>query len=206
MATLIKNILVLPVVLLLAWGSVAQADEADDRWSTSYALEANGQYEKAAAVIVPMLDQGPHSEFALMRYGWLNYLQGNYNDAIRSYKRALERNQRSFDARLGITLPLLAQQRWKEASRFLSQILDVSPYNYISHVRLMVCEEGLRKWETLEKHAGEIAAIYPSDETVLVYLARAYAWQAKNSKAKTAYQRVLVRNPENLEAIRYLKR
>jgi tetratricopeptide (TPR) repeat protein len=192
-------------ILWLSSVTCAGADEKSERWTTSYALEANGKYEQAAAVLAPELDHGDSSEFALLRYGWLNYLQGNYNDAIRSYKRALERNQRSFDARLGIALPLMAQKRWREAARYLAYILARSPYDYTAHIRLMVCEEGLRKWETLEKHAREISAYYPSDATVLVYLARAYAWRGKNSQARAAYKRVLVRVPEHLEATRFLK-
>jgi len=188
-----------PLIILIALPCFAHA--ADNTvWSDSYALEANGKYDKAAAVLAPLLNKGRDSELALMRYGWLNYLQGNYNDSIRNYKQALERNSRSFDARLGITLPLMAQQRWNEASRYLQQILIQSPYHYWAHIKLMACEEGLRKWETLAKHSTSLAAYYPSDATILVYLARAYAWQGKPHLAKQAYQRVLARIPGHIEA------
>lgn len=175
-------------------------------WSISYALEANGKYEKAAALMVPLLNKGHESELALLRYGWLNYLQGNFNDSIKAYKQALERNQRSFDARLGIALPLMAQQRWNEASRYLKQVLAQTPYNYLAHIRLMVCEEGLRKWETLAKHSLSLSAHYPSDASILVYLARAYAWQGKTELAKNTYRKVLVRIPGNVEAQRFINR
>ncbi|MDX8389688.1 MAG: tetratricopeptide repeat protein [Mariprofundaceae bacterium] len=204
MTKFIKSHLLCLSIFFFLFGSHAHAVEKSDVWATSYALEANGQYEKAAALLVPMLDNGQSSEFALIRYGWLHYLQGNYSDAIRSYKRALKRNQRSFDARLGITLPLLAQQRWKEATRYLNQVLDQSPYDYTAHIRLMLCEEGQRKWAALEQHAKRLAAFYPTDATILVYLARAYAWQDNNITAKKAYQRVIVRVPDHVEASRFL--
>ncbi len=183
--------------------AVSQA-ASNSAWSDSYALEANGKYEKAAALMVPLLSKGDENELALLRYGWLNYLQGNFNDAIKAYKQALERNQRSFDARLGIALPLMAQQRWNEASRYLKQVLAQSPYNYLANIRMMACEEGLRKWETLTKHSLSLSAYYPSNATILVYLARAYAWQGKAALAKSAYRKVLVRVPGHLEASRYL--
>ena len=194
------------ITALLLFTPIVSGGENESIWSSSYTLEANGKYEKAAALLVPFLDRGEYSEFALMRYGWLSYLQGNHNDAIRSYKRALKRNPRSFDARLGIALPLMAQQRWKEASGHLRQLLAKSPYNYTAHIRLMVCEEGLRKWEQLEKHTMDIAAYYPSDATILVYLARTYAWQGKNILAKNTYRKVLARFPENIEALRFINR
>jgi len=193
------------MMFVLAMPSFAHA-ASKNIWSSSYALEANGKYEKAAALMVPLLNKGSEGELALLRYGWLNYLQGNFNDSMHAYKQALERNQRSFDARLGIALPLMAQQRWNEASRYLKQVLAQSPYNYLAHIRLMVCEEGLRKWETLAKHSLSLSAYYPSDASILVYMARAYAWQGKHELAKNAYQKVLVRIPGHVEAQRFINR
>ncbi len=195
--------LILALVMMMAAPSFTQA-ASNNVWSDSYALEANGKYEKAAALMVPLFNNGNENELALLRYGWLNYLQGNFNDAIKAYKQALERNQHSLDAKLGIALPLMAQQRWNEASRYLNQVLAQSPYNYLAHIRLMACEEGLRKWETLARHSMSISTCYPSDASILVYLARAYAWQGKPELAKQAYRKVLVRMPRNLEAQRFI--
>jgi len=194
-------------LMLLAMTMPAFAQAASNNiWSDSYALEANGKYEKAAALMLPLLNQSNENELALLRYGWLNYLQGNFNDAIKAYKQALEHNQRSFDARLGIVLPLMAQQRWSEASRYLRQILAQSPNHYLANLRLLVCEEALRKWNTLAKHSMAMSAYYPSDASFLVYLARAYAWQGKHQLARSAYQRVLIRIPGHVEATLFLNK
>ncbi|MDQ6954835.1 MAG: hypothetical protein Q9M20_05270 [Mariprofundaceae bacterium] len=192
-------------LVLLAFAIPASAKTLNDTWMSSYTLEANGEYEKAAAVIQPYLDSGELSEFATLRYAWLNYLQGNFNDAVRSYKQAMAQNKRSIDAKLGITLPLMAQQRWRESMRYLKQTLAEAPLNYTAHTRLMVCEEGLRQWETLEKHASTVSAYYPTDATALVYLARSYAWQGKDLLAKSVYRKVLVRIPAHVEALQFIK-
>jgi len=197
MLTLLMLVMAMPALVQAASKSV---------WSDSYALEANGKYEKAAALMVPLLNRSSEGELALLRYGWLNYLQANYNDSIGAYKQALEHNQRSFDARLGIVLPLMAQQRWNEAARYLRQILAQSPNHYLANLRLLTCEEGLRKWDTMAKHSLAIAAYYPSDASILVYLARAYAWQGKHLLAKNVYQRVLHRVPGHIEATRFLNK
>jgi len=180
--------------------------DSQGAWEKSYALETNGKYEKAAALIAPLMEKGREKELARLRYGWLNYLQGNFNDAIRAYKEALNYNPRSFDARLGVALPLMAQQRWNEATRYLQQVLAQSPHHYLANIRLMVCEEGLRKWDSLAKHAMTTAAYYPSDASSLVYLARAYAWQGKHELAREAYQGVLTRVPGHVEASRFLNK
>jgi len=193
------------IILIISSTGMAFGQEIKNDWMASYTLEASGEYEKAAALLLPYMGDGERSEFATLRYAWLNYLQGNFNDAVRNYKKAMERNPRSIDAKLGITLPLIAQQRWREAKRYINQVLSQAPLNYTAHVRLLVCEEGLRNWEVLEKHASTVAAFYPTDANALVYLARAYAWQGKILLAKSVYNKVLIRIPSHLEALQYAK-
>jgi len=199
------QVVALCCVALSTSSYAAHAAEKSSPWQTSYALEASGQYEQAAAVLVPFLDHSASSEFALLRYGWLNYIQGHYNDAIRAYDRALSRNTRSIDARLGVTLPLLAQQRWREAAKFSKQVIGVSPWNYTAHERLLACEEGLKQWESMAKHARDLSSHYPSSATPYVYLARAELWLGNTDKAHAAYKQVLERMPTHIEALRYLK-
>lgn len=178
---------------------------AVDVWAESYRLEALTRYDEAAEVLQPALNKDSKNEFILLRMGWLNYLRGNYNSAMEYYKKALAVNSNSLDAKLGLVLPLLAQQRWNEAAKFTQEVLQVAPWNYYAHIRLMVAEEGLRQWQTLAKHAMEVSARYPSDATVLVYLARAYRWLDKTKDAKNAYQKVLERVPGHIEATQYLE-
>ncbi|PCI44197.1 MAG: hypothetical protein COB41_05030 [Proteobacteria bacterium] len=185
--------------------SSAFSKEIKNDWMGSYTLEASGEYEKAASLLVPYMGVGERSEFATLRYAWLNYLQGNFNDAARAYKKAMAQNPRSLDAKLGLTLPLMAQQRWREAMRYIKQVLAQAPLNYTAHSRLLVCEEGLREWQELEKHAKNVAAFYPTDANALVYLARSYAWQDKTLLAKSIYNKVLIRIPSHLEALQFIK-
>jgi tetratricopeptide (TPR) repeat protein len=179
---------------------------AADPWAESYRLEALTQYETAAKGMDDILKDNPENEFAVMRRGWLNYLRGAHNDAIRDYQKALKMNPDSLDARLGLMLPLIAQQRWREVASNANKVLEVAPWNYYAHVRLMISEEGEKKWDTLAKHAQSVHQRYPSDATVLVYLARAHDWLKNDSAARSAYEQVLERVPGHIEASQYLSR
>jgi len=172
-------------------------------WEKSYQLALAGKYEQAASVIETIADSG--NEFAVLRYAYLLYLQGENADSISYYSKAIELNPDSIDAKLGITLPLIAQKRWRQVKSYSMQVLHMSHWNYTAHVRLMLAEEGLRKWGSLAEHAAQLAKAYPSDATALVYLARAHAWQGDVAAAKAAYRKVLVRVPGHLEASAYLK-
>jgi tetratricopeptide (TPR) repeat protein len=192
---------VLAVVFLTA--STARAAN-DDAWSDSYRQEVSGQLQAAIDALAPILKKFPRHEFAHLRKGWLHYLSGQHNDSVAEYKIAAGINAKSLDARLGATLPLLAQQRWREAAYFARQVIELDPWNYYAHVRLMICEEAEGQWEALAKHAGELTARYPSDATAQVYLARAYVQLGRDSQARVIYEQVLERIPRHIEATKFL--
>ena len=175
-------------------------------WAESFRLEALTQYESAAKSLEKIIKDNPNNEFAILRHGWLNYLRGAHNESIRDYQKALDINPESLDARLGLMLPLIAQQRWREVASHANKALQVAPWNYYAHVRLMISEEGEKKWDTLAKHATRVNQRYPSDPTVLVYLARANVWMKNDSAARRAYEQVLERVPGHIEAMQYLER
>lgn len=186
---------------LLAAGCAASRA---DTWSDTYRLESMGQYEAAAALLDPVLKKEPASEFALLRRAWLHYLAGNYGDSQSDYRAALHSNPQSLDAQIGLALPLLAQKRWKEASMVAEKALQVAPWNYYAHLRLMVAEEGQQKWQTLLQHTDKLHQRYPADATVLVYRARAQYWLGNKDAARDTYLKVLQRVPGHIEALQYL--
>ena len=177
---------------------------AVDQWTESYRLESLVQYDAAVKTMDAIIKNEPKNDFAILRRGWLNYLRGKHDSAISDYKKALTMNKQSLDAKLGVILPLLAQQRWNEAVKFCNEALKTAPWNYYAHVRLMVAEEGQKRWKTLAKHADEVYRRYPSDATVLVYLARAQRWSGNKDAARSAYIEVLKRIPGHIEASQFL--
>lgn len=192
------------IAAMLFAGSCAQAQTASV-WKDSYALEAEGKHAQAAAVLEPLLREQPNHEFALMRRAWLNYQQGRMNESLRDYNQVLFVNSSSLEARLGLTLPLLAQQRWSEAAQEARKVLALSAWDYTAHLRLLLAEEGEKRWDEMARHASSLVARYPSDAGFLVYLARAEAWRGNAKAAKASYALVLERSPNHAEALNYLK-
>ena len=177
---------------------------ADDAWMQSYTLEAAGKHEDAAESIEHFLKEIPANEFAQLRSGWLYYLAGNYSRSITHYQTALKLNNKSIDAMLGMSLPLMGQARWREAASQAKAVIKISKWNYLAHTRLMTCEDNLKQWDILTKHAETLRAYYPSDATILVYLARGHSYANENEKAKEVYRQVLQRYPDHLEANKFL--
>jgi len=176
----------------------------ENPWEISHKLEAKANYAGAAQAIQGVLENNPQHEYALIRNGWLSYLQKDYNASVSHYEAAIEINPKSLDAKLGITLPLMAQGRWQETANYAKQVLKVAPHQYYADIRLMACEEALLQWNTLLEHAQKTSLIYPTDATILIYLARAASVTGDNKIAIYAYKNVLQRTPGNFEAIRFL--
>lgn len=183
-------------------GTPAIAQES--AWQRSYQLEAAGKYAEAIAAIDAVPVNGPEAELRLLRRGWLQYLPGNFDESIREYRLAIERNSRSVDARLGVILPLLAAKRWRDAEISAKSALELSPNNYTALVRLAVAQEGQKDWNDMAKTAAALVTGYPSDATAYVYLGRAQAQLGRREDALAAYTAVLVRYPGHLEAKNYL--
>jgi tetratricopeptide (TPR) repeat protein len=194
------TLLVAALMSCSATGALAQTDNA---FVASYRLEAERRFEAAANSIQLLADSG--DEFAQMRLAWLAYQAGNYNGAVNGYLQLLQRNPQMIEARQGLLLPLIAQERWQDAAAQARIILTQSPWDYTAHVRLLVCEEALKQWEALEAHAAALARVYPSDATALVYLARARAQRKNAAGAREAYALVLARIPAHQEALAFLK-
>ncbi|MBF0193719.1 MAG: tetratricopeptide repeat protein [Magnetococcales bacterium] len=174
-------------------------------WAQSYKYEEEKKYEKAINVIKPYLKKREDVELANMRVAWLEYLQGNYNAAIKGYEKALNINPDSIEAKLGLSLPLMAQKRYREVRRHLNKIIKKSPWNYTAHQRLLAIDEIQGKWKHLTKHAKAVSKRFPSDTATLVYVARGYARQKNKTMAKNVYSRVLLRVPRHNEATNYIK-
>lgn len=186
---------------------LATSAMADDGvWQKSYQLESVGKYTDALAVLDPVPANSADAELKSLRRGWLFYLLGRYDEAIREYRFAVARNERSIDAKLGLTLPLLAKKNWVDAENVAREVLKMAPNNYTALLRLTIALEGQKNWEEMGKVASVMVAGYPTDSSAYVYLARAKAWQGKVNEAVVAYLAVLSRYPGHAEAKAYLEK
>lgn len=197
MSKLVKLIMLL---VFITFANNARADTS--AWQESYRLENLYQYD---AALNSLKKTSSNNEFVLLRRGWLNYLKGSHSESINNYKKSLSKNGKSLDARLGIILPLLAQQRWREAAVNANKVLKIAPWNYYAHLRLMITEQKLAQWSQLQKHALTAHHHFPSDPSFIVYLARANLKLGNTSDARAWYKKLLELTPENFEAIQNSK-
>ncbi|MDD5295848.1 MAG: tetratricopeptide repeat protein [Rhodocyclaceae bacterium] len=189
--------------LPLLFAFVLSTALAADPWSESYRLESAGKYLDAAAQIEPLAKTG---EFAQLRHAWLLYRAGRLDESVAAYRRAQQMNPNSLDAMLGLSLPLMAQWKWKEAADVTRTLLRYAPWHYAGSVRLLVILEAQKQWRPMADEAQRLVERYPADATAWVYLARAEAASGNTDNARDAYRHVLQIVPDHAEASGFLKR
>lgn len=197
------------IIATLLTSSIANAKMAETIWSKSYAFEAQGRYFEAESGLDLMLGDKVKvkaRELALLRLGWLKYLQKDYSASISYYITAMKLNPQSLQAKIGILLPLQAQERWHECELYAKKAIDDDSWNYDAHINLMYCQQGLFKWNQIEKQASTVVIRYPASVMPYLYLARAQHQLNKKNEAAESYMSVLRLSPDNFEATAYVEK
>src|ERR1700733_6513378 len=106
---------ILKVVSLIIFGlsssTPIQAENVShsDLLRRSYQLEREGKYDGAIRALTVLYNTKRRDFFLNLRLGWLNYLNGNFKNALVHYENALSNKRHSMDAALGKVNTLIAE-------------------------------------------------------------------------------------------------
>lgn len=189
------------VALALPFSSVAaQEPRSATLYRESYVLEAKRDYIGALARVREARAGGGNAYFAAIRLGWLSYLQGDYAAAIASYSEAVAAEPKAIEAKIGLTLPLLAQRNWRELDRASTAVLAVDPHNATALARLGLARYNSGNYAGAESMYRKLADDYPSEMDYKTGLGWAMLKQGKNGDAKALFEAVLAVSPDNTNA------
>ncbi len=198
--------MVLFTILLLINGSYAlDYQEIKKSYYRSYQYEKTGDYENAIKSLMFVYNEYPDGYTVNLRLGWLYYLMKKYANSVFHYKKAIKVAPYSVEAKLGYTLPLLAQKKFSEVESICYQIINTDFYNYYGNLRLSYALRMEKKYETAVKIAQKMLTLYPTDVNFLVELALSQFALGKKEEAKKIFLDVLILDPENITAKEYLK-
>ncbi|CAK0769894.1 Tetratricopeptide repeat protein [uncultured Gammaproteobacteria bacterium] len=201
LAAAISALLLVVVVPALA----LTAEEVQSAYYRSYGYERTQAYDDAIKALIPVADAYPHGYTVNLRLGWLYYLRAGHANAITHYRRALDAIPASLEARLGLLNPLLAFGRNDEAFVIVQQMLAVDRFNYYGNLRLAGLLHLQGKLDQAERVSRDMLALFPSDVSFLVELGSIKGDQGDAAAAALIFGDVLVLDPENIVARRFLK-
>lgn len=151
------------IALTLAGGPALAADDAASRFRASYALEGGGDYPAALAELSQLDAGGPLAYAIHLRRGWLLYLAGRHADAVAAYRAAIDAEPSAVEPVLGVTLPLMALRRWKEAEDAARDALALAPGHYTAASRLAYVLYNSGRHQQAAQVYGTLVELYPAD-------------------------------------------
>ena len=158
--------------------------EIRDTYHKSYRYEKAQNYADAIKALSPVIDAYPTAYTVNLRLGWLNYLTGGF----------------AIEAKLGHTLPLMAQEKWDDAAAVARQVLRIDPSNYLANLRLTYVLRLQKKFDAAEQILNGMLVLYPTDISLLTEFALIKLAKDNKPEAKRIFNDILTLDPENVTA------
>ncbi len=198
--------IVVAAVMLVGGARIGAADDPDAaRYQRSVELETEGKYKDALSALAGITGSSANTYMFHLRRGWLLYLTGEYEKAIKDYTRATKHEPLSIEARLGLMLPQLAARKWLDAVSTGRGILKLDAGNYLANSRVAYAYYNLGRWKDAEIYYRTVLQAYPGDTD----MRSGYAWclfkMGRHADAKREFRAILEVAPKHAAAIEGIK-
>ena len=189
------------LIVMLLWGLVGMSQDATvNAFLKSYEHESVSQYNNAINELLGVYDKDSYS--LNLRLGWLYYLNKNYISSKAYYKKAIEAEPRSIEARIGLAYPIIAMQKWNDAVAVYLEVLKIEPYNFFANYQLgNIYYYYLKDNEKALKHMQRVTKVYPFDYSANYQLALINISLGNIMEARKAIKLALEYNPSSKAAL-----
>ncbi len=192
-----KYFLILTMSLFFNLNASSEFDEIKSQYFKSYDYELLGKYKEAIKVLTPLYNKYPKGYTLNLRFGWLFYLNKNYADSIKYYKKASLINSYAFDPKLGLIRVYLDTHSYKDAQIVASELLKIDYYNYYANIYMIQSLNAQKKYDISIKIINKMLSVYPTDISYLELLAVVYK-QIKSIYLEKLYEDILILDPNNV--------
>ena len=187
-------------LLLFLVPASAGAANPTELFQQSFTLETAGSYAAALDRMDRLQGSGEDGYLLHLRRGWLLYLNGRYADSVEAYRKAVAAAERSAEARVGLSLPLMALHRWADAEQVCRELLAIAPGNYTGMSRLAWILFSSGRYADAEQAYREVLVQYPSDNDLRSGLGWSLLRQGRTKEARAAFDEVLQVVPGHVSA------
>lgn len=194
----------LAAATLMAAGPITTTLHYREEFKRSYQAEAAGKTDEALSAMQGLAAIDARNYLVNLRTGWLYYSKGEHAEAEKAYRAAIKSMPSSVEARLGLTLPLMALGRWDELETVTMQIVRVDQGNYYANLRLIYAMRMQRKFDAAQVVINRMQAWYPTDVNLLVEQAFLQLATGNREEAKETFRAILVVNPNHPLALQQL--
>lgn len=197
-----KRFCTLVIIVCLVFTGRAQQN-ADLAFSKSYVFEYNSEYSKAIAVLTELNSE---SYQVNLRLGWLYYLQKDYVKSEAHYRKAVNSEPSSVEARFGLVLPMSALGNWNNVLAVYLEVLKLDPNNSIANYRTASIFYTRKDYVNATAYIVKVIRLYPFDYDSNLLYGQILQAQNKTAEAKKHFEKALQYNPQSKEAAEGLKK
>jgi len=191
-------------IIATLFAIVAKAqDNAETAFSKSYSFEYDTQYAKAIESLLALKSDSYEVNF---RLGWLEYLNKDYISSEKYYKRAIELEAGSIEARFGQVLPLAALGNMNNVLTIYFDILKLDPGNSIANYRIAYIYYTKKDCTNATTYVSKVLKAYPFDYDSNLLAGKIMFDQGKKMEAKKYFLKALEYNPQSEEVKTALKK
>jgi tetratricopeptide (TPR) repeat protein len=190
----------LSLLALVGVALPSHAASVADLYRQSYRLEAEGKAAPALSAMESIKSKAGASYFVSARIAWLSYLSGRYDESVNAYRAAAKLKPNAIEPKLGVTLPLLAQQKWRDLEKACRDVLKLDPRNAVARARLAHAHYASGNYPDAAVVYRQLVEDYPADLNNQTGLAWAMARMGRIAEAKKLFAAVLEVSPDNLNA------
>ncbi|MFC1851176.1 tetratricopeptide repeat protein [candidate division CSSED10-310 bacterium] len=159
----------------------------------------NKQYDKAAEFFTQILRQNPRNAIALFNMGIIYYAQGKFDDAINSYKKAIQINpefaKNSSEVHFHIGNIYFKREKYKQAIQYYKKGYQLKRELYF----IPLLAQAYEKNHQLKKSLDYLQLLVKEDSTTLknyLLLADFYIRHDDLAKARDVYQDIVNHSPK----------
>jgi tetratricopeptide (TPR) repeat protein len=177
-----------------------------DLYRNSYRAEAENRPADALEAMKTIRTKTKDSYFVNVRLAWVAYLAARYSESEEAYKRAAKAQPKAIEAKLGLTLPLMAQKKWSELESACRAVLALDPKNNVARARLALAQYTLGNYPDAATTYRGLMADYPGELDHQTGLGWALARMGRTKDAKALFEAVLAVSPDNPNALAGMKK
>ncbi|HOH97086.1 MAG TPA: tetratricopeptide repeat protein [Candidatus Cloacimonadota bacterium] len=182
------------VAIITIW--VALGAQVKPTITDSYNAESARNYSRALEIMQSLSGNNGQDEFYILRIAWLQYLMGNYNEALKDYQKSNSIFPTQ-DAQIGILNCLLAMSKWTDALAYADVILKQYPQNTTVMSKAAYAAYMKQDYKTTADYYLAIINITPWDMEARGYLVNNLYLSKDVTNAKKHYQKLVKYYPDS---------
>jgi tetratricopeptide (TPR) repeat protein len=187
---------------LLPW--TARGDDGPAQvaslYRESYRLEAAADPRGALLKMKEIRAKAGASYFVALRSAWLAHVAGDHPAAEAGYGEAISLAPKAVEPRLGLTLPLLAQRKWRDLERASREVLALDSNNGVARARLAAALYALANYPDSAVVYRKLLEDFPAELDHQTGLGWCLARMGRRAEARQLFAAVLAVSPDNVNA------